>query len=857
MTAIKTKPHGPLSARVMIVGEAPGAEEEKKGIPFVGPSGKLLDDLLATIEVKREDCFITNVCKYRPPNNAIEHFFEDGWTKAGSRGAMKRPLPMIKEGIHELAQEIQTVRPNLILALGNTPLWALQNLPDAKSGIGNWRGSELPLVDRLATMEEPLGVKSVVVPTYHPAAILRNYGWRPIVTHDLRARARKYLATPYVEEPPYNFIVRPTYEQAAGFLGTILRLLNAGVPTRISCDIETRKGHISCIGLAVSKFDALCIPLMCVERAAGYWPPEEEEGIVWLLSQVLTHPCVRVVGQNFLYDAQYFAYHLGFVPLVHDDTMFQQHVAYAGFPKGLDFLSSMYCEFHRYWKEEGKEWNPKLHPEEQHWTYNCKDAVITYEVAECLDGVLDSQGLRPQYEFQMELWQEVLRMMLRGIDIDKFAKANLATEIYEELMTRQSELTYMCGHELNPRSHLQMKAFFYDDLGFPKQKAKKKNKQGIHPVTLDEEALQTLARKEPLLRDLFRNIVEQRSLGVFLSTFIEARLGPDGRMRCYFNPTGTETYRWSSSEDAFGSGANLQNIPKGLEDEDSIDITELFQYKLPNIRKLFKPDPGYTIAECDQAGADAQVVAWRADDEILKQIFRERKKLHVENGRMMYGSLMGVDGKREPYYTRVKQGVHLTNYLGTPRTLSMTLSITMHEAETFQKRWFSIHPQIVKWQRWVQNELATKRQLQNNFGYRRMWFDRLDECLTEGIAWEPQSTVANVSNFAVTNLRAFTSSSSRQATIADHFEKLMDREIQLVRAKLQELGVQMLLQVHDSIVFQYPTRLEHLVLPLIRRAITITIPFADPLIIPMGLKTSTKSWGDAEEREWPKIAIAA
>lgn len=859
---IKTRSSGSTASRIMVVAEAPGVKEEQQGVPLVGESGKEFDRILHDAGLERSQCFLTNVSKYRPHNNAIEHFFEDGWTPKGERGQMKKPGPIIKEGIRELADEIRTVKPNVIVAFGNTALWALapefregqfQPRASAAAGIADWRGSELPILDRLPTMEEPLGHRCVVVPTYHPAAVLRQWSIRPLVVHDLRARVRKYCATPTLEVPDYRFIVRPTYAEVQGFLGALLRMLEAGLVSRVAVDIETRMGHTACIGIAVSRREAICIPLMCVEHTEGYWPFDEELAITDLLRQVLTHPRIKVVGQNFLYDAQYFAFHNGYVPRVSDDTMFQQHVAFAGMSKGLDFLSSMYCSFHQFWKSEGKTWNPKESSEEQLWIYNCKDAVITFECAEELDKVIDAYGLRPQYSFQMELWHEVLNMMLRGIDIDKFARAKLAGELYNELCQRQSDLTYMCGHELNPRSPKQMQAFFYGDLGLPKQKNKKKNKQGIHGVTLNAEALETLARKEPLLRDLIRNIVEQRSIGVFLSTFIEARLGPDGRLRCYFNPTGTETYRWSSSEDAFGSGANLQNIPKGLEDEGGIDITELFQYELPNIRKLFKPDPGYTIAEADQAGADAQVVAWRADDPILKQIFREGKKLHVENGRMMYGNLMGVDGKREPYYTRVKQGVHLTNYLGTPKTLSMTLSISMHEAEKFQKRWFEIHPWIVDWQEWVKNELQTKRQITNMFGFRRRFFERIDECLTEAIAWEPQSTVANVSNFAVSNFRPY---HTEAAAIAEaHFRELMDPEILLIRQELHRLGVQMLLQVHDSVVFQYPTKLEHIVLPLVRRAITVQIPFADPLTIPMGLKTSTKSWGDAEERKWPEHSV--
>lgn len=476
-----------------------------------------------------------------------------------------------------------------------------------------------------------------------------------------------------------------------------------------------------------------------------------------------------------------------------------------------------------------------------------------------MSGVITRLKLDAQYAFQMELWHHVLPMMIRGVLIDKEARAQLALELMNELMTREFNITTICGHPLNPSSPKQMRALFYDDLGAPKQYSRKgKNTDGSRKLTLDEEALENIARKEPLLRELIRNIAEYRSIGVFLSTFVQARLGPDGRMRCYFNPAGTETYRFSSSEDAFGSGTNLQNLPRGLEDED-IEASELKQIALPNIRKLFKPDPGYTIGEADLAGADAQVVAWEADAVKLKQIFRENKKLHVENGRMMYGeAFMGADGKREPYYTRIKVGGHATNYGATSRTVAGALSISVHEADRFQKRWFEIHPEILEWQKRVNSQISTTRLVTNKFGYRRFYWDRISEVLTEALAWVPQSTVALVANQGLVNTHShYEHKMPLQEWVAMHtkYQQIYDRDVLILRKQLEDLGFQMLLQVHDSLVFQYPTRAEAQILPRLRRALTVTIPYDDPLIIPWGLKTSTINWGLAEDRKWPAEVV--
>ena len=104
---------------------------------------------------------------------------------------------------------------------------------------------------------------------------------------------------------------------------------------------------------------------------------------------------------------------------------------------------------------------------------------------------------------------------------------------------------------------------------------------------------------------------------------------------------------------------------------------------LPNIRKLFVPDPGYMIADCDLAQADAQVVAWEADDEELKAVFRDpTADLHDENAKTIFGTLTPANRQL------AKAGVHLTNYGGKARTCATALGITVKQAEDFQRKWF-------------------------------------------------------------------------------------------------------------------------------------------------------------------------
>lgn len=799
---------GPIDARVMVIAEAPGGREEELGEPFVGNSGDELDKMLCEAgflpdpgplpyhdraQALRKSRYalirLSNVCKYRPPENKIEAFYLDK--------KFKKPNDIILEGQRELLLEVETVKPKLIICLGNLSLWAFRG----ERGITKWRGSML----------EYKG--SLLMPTYHPANILRDWSNRVIAVHDLK-RAKQGLSRGHWNKPNYSFLVRPSYVDVM----TVLNGLHADAekakePIRIASDIETRSTYIACHGIAWNSTDAICIPSMCVERPTGYWTLEQDLNIWAATRRVLTHSMIEVIGQNYLYDAQYFARRWGYIPNCVHDTLFQQAVAFPGSSKGLDFLSSMYRQHHVYWKDEGKHWDSSM-PEDRLWSYNCMDAVATFEVNQTLDSVLTQCKLTEQYRFHMVLWKSMLRIMLRGVLIDKKIRSEYAIKLIENMTSHQQDLDYILGYSLNVGSPLQVMNLFYTRLKLPVVLHKKTKKP-----TSEYDALEKCVEREPLLRKLADLINDMRSMRVFFSNFISAPLSDDGRMRSSYGLA--ETLRLTSSEDAFGTGTNLQNIPKG--DEDDAEAEEKL---LPNVRKMFIPDPGYTFCEIDLAGADAQVVAWTSGDEKLKAAFRAGLKVHVVNSRDLFGEKSGPSGKAEPYYTRTKVGVHLTNYVGSARTCAASLHIPEYEARAFQSKWFALHPAIPAWHERVTTQLQDTRQIPNRFGYRRYYFDRISEILPEAVAWEPQSTVAIL---------------SEKAWVA--IDQCDD---------LRRLGLEVLMQVHDSLNIHYPTRNEAQILPLLRKIVTISVPFDDPLTIQWGLKTSTVSWGDCAERAWPE-----
>ncbi len=141
-------------ARLMVVGEAPGAREDATGLPFVGQAGRLLDLMLASVALsRRESVYICNVLKCRPPGN-------------------RNPQPdEIESCAPLLKRQIELVEPEVLLAVGS---FAAQWLTAAKKALGKLRGK----------VYSYQGVPLVV--TYHPAALLRNPGWNRLAWDDLQ-----------------------------------------------------------------------------------------------------------------------------------------------------------------------------------------------------------------------------------------------------------------------------------------------------------------------------------------------------------------------------------------------------------------------------------------------------------------------------------------------------------------------------------------------------------------------------------------------------------------------------------------------------------------------------------------------
>jgi len=247
-------------------------------------------------------------------------------------------------------------------------------------------------------------------------------------------------------------------------------------------------------------------------------------------------------------------------------------------------------------------------------------------------------------------------------------------------------------------------------------------------------------------------------------------------------------------------------------------------FKLPNVRKLFKPDPGYVIFDADLSGADGQVVAWESGDAELKQWLKDGTDMHVKHCAEVGGEtiILSLDPKTHRYYElrqSYKHATHGVHYGASDYALTRHPSIgwPKEKASRYIANYFKRRPGVKEWHLRTDHNLRTSRTARNAFGYRIIYFDRVDGLLPQALAWVPQSTVALVC-----------------------FKGAL-------RLKKEMPFVEMLIQVHDSIVFQVPFRHAERYAE-IRKALSVEVPYPnDPLVIPWGLAKSEKSWGDCEK----------
>jgi DNA polymerase-1 len=464
--------------------------------------------------------------------------------------------------------------------------------------------------------------------------------------------------------------------------------------------------------------------------------------------------------------------------------------------------------------------NMPLSSTEQHWLYNSLDCCLTHEIFNVIEPQLD-ETTRATYEFSKALQAPVLEMRLRGILVDQERRKTVIEEYEVQLDFISHNLSRILTEGLgltgfNWRSPAQLKDLLYTKLGLPP--IKKRNSKGIYAPTVDRNSLEKLD-VHFVAQPIISHILALRDIGKKIGV-LKTEIDSDGRMRTSYNIAGTTTGRFSSSLGDFGTGTNLQNIESRL-------------------RSVFIADEGMKFAYIDLEQAESRLVGaieWELFHDGRYLDACESGDLHTTVCKLAWRDLPWTDDFKtnrevaeQPFYRQhsyrhmAKVLGHGTNYNGKPYTMAKHTKLQSSIISQFQDRYFSAFPAHRQWHASVAQELWTNGYLTTLTGRRRWFFGRRndDATIREAIAFNPQGSVGDILNRGMLSVWRLGS-------------------------------VQLLLQIHDAILVQYPEEKESVLIPLLIKTIQHPIPLKHnrTLLIPAEAQIGW-NWGKYDERENP------
>jgi DNA polymerase I-like protein with 3'-5' exonuclease and polymerase domains len=234
--------------------------------------------------------------------------------------------------------------------------------------------------------------------------------------------------------------------------------------------------------------------------------------------------------------------------------MVAQAILYPDFPRGLDFIVSIFSDGTPYYKDDGKTYFKFGGSQHEFWKYNCMDCCVLFDAFGEQQKQLVQLGNWNTYLDVAKLIEPLVFMSANGMKVDVEAKNAASALVEKRVLALTEQFQQLCGSAVNPNSPQQLMKYFYETK---REKPYKSRTTGN--ATTDEDALKRLSRKG---YEEAKLLLEIRSLEKLNGTYLKMRLDSDNRIRCSYNPVGTVSGRLSSSKNIFGVGGNMQNLPR-------------------------------------------------------------------------------------------------------------------------------------------------------------------------------------------------------------------------------------------------------------------------------------------------------
>jgi len=803
--------HGPFNAKIAIVLDYPSKEDHHSGVLLSGKAGSFIDRILRKHGLNLADCYITACLKSHPENVGTkdkklrEQILNDNFAKFEFESLLK--------------QELEEIKPNVILALGERALNILTN----ENGIGNFRGSILPVTPLWA-------LDAKVVPTYHPRTIWEQFNLIPIVDFDIaRACDLKDHVGKY-QRKELIWVCR----SANAFNNWWQR---AQYGEFLTVDIETWMSCITCFGFCHDGLEAVSVAL---------WDCETQLDRIMLYRGVanVLRSKIPKVNQNIRFDANFSNKWAMKIHNIMDDTMLLAHSCYPELPKALQFLTSIHTD-QPYYKDEGGSYDPKSG--NRLYLYNAKDALTTWQVYK--SQVKDAKEIGVWKFHREQVWPlfyHYSKMEDRGIRID-FAQRDKLLRKYDHLCAlHEMSIVETYGQPINCRSDLQVGKFVYEFLNCPvrKHKTEKGDRYDTDKETLEDLYINHV--KDPLVKKLLKEIILVRKIKTIRS-YILMIVHKDGRMRCSYNLSGTKGGRTSAStslDDVYfllpkkigvaDRGGSFQVIPKRPYEAEEFE-NEIFGVDIPS---MFVPSPGYCFIEGDGSQAEARVVSVLAEDystltrmdrpTTRKNEYGVKDDYHTETVTQIMGIAFEQVKKsdRENYGKRPR---HAGNYDMGDYRLSHMIFKPQNVCKEILNKFHNLCPNV-----------------RGVFHAQVMEFVR-----AQGILKSPQGRIRQF--FGRQDPHFFKQAYAQipQATVSDHTKYSMV----LLAEKVPQ--AEFLVEKHDSLLAEVPIELRDVYCQAFKEVYERPIDFRPcslsrdfQLVIPAEIRYSEEGWADSQMTTW-------
>ncbi len=506
MAPRRIKAYGHLNARLILLGEAGGKDENKAGLPFVGLSGDLLfgpGKWLYKVGLKREDFWIDNVYPFQPPGNKLFLVNKD-------------ELAKWTENLHERLAKLED--PWLIVPTGETALKALTG----KTGIGKHRGSIYEYIDR-----RDRHIK--VIPTYHPAFTFRD----PLAVKTCLADWKRINEDRHFRElrlPEREHFINPTFNDLQWYSTVVAaesrksknKCLYEGLHDdphfSMAIDLEWTTDKILMTGFSCDPAFSFTVP-----TTEEFWKGKKKLAEVMKWIKMMCQCDVPKIFQHGHSDTYILKYwHSIDVKNWHWDTLAEHHCLDPNRPHTLQYMASIDTR-QPYWKDEAK------NPEEIAKYANNFTALSTYNGIDCcvereLHGLyiqkITERGLLDFYrQHYAATFEPLLRLMLHGVRVDAELSRRRKAFLIADCIDLQDRLTAVVGEKVHGKKSLSGKKlmkFFYEDEKCA-QILRTRHKKGgdkVRTLSVDEVAVRRLmlkyADKKPRVVEVGELVLKHR-----------------------------------------------------------------------------------------------------------------------------------------------------------------------------------------------------------------------------------------------------------------------------------------------------------------------------------------------------------